>query len=285
MINLAPSVTTIKPYEYLSLALQYQYHGMEVCEPNHSWGYGIKEYFELHMILSGQGTFIHNEKSWQLSCGDGFLITPGQLVRYEADEKNPWTYIWIGFNGNEAKSLLEHSGLSESVPVFFTSEGLDLHQCFIMLSELKTTDKYHGLLGQGFLCHILGYLMKESKANQELSIQIASQTRYVQEMITYVEKQYHQPIGVSHIAQHIGLERKYMSKLFKDEVGITLQNYLVQYRMEKALHLLKRSELTIRQVAYSVGYKDPLVFSKAFKRITAQTPSQLRVLTKIEGDD
>ena len=78
------------------------------------------------------------------------------------------------------------------------------------------------------------------------------------------------------MAHYIGLDRKYISKLFKDSVGVTIQDYLVNYRMNKAKEMMKERTLSIGDISRSVGYDNPLIFSKMFKKTNGVSPSDYR---------
>jgi AraC-like DNA-binding protein len=83
-------------------------------------------------------------------------------------------------------------------------------------------------------------------------------------------------VHIETIAQTLGLNRKYLSKMFKQEMGITPQQYLIQFRMNRACELLQNPILTVGEVASSVGYADQLLFSKIFKRTMAVSPREYR---------
>jgi len=66
--------------------------------------------------------------------------------------------------------------------------------------------------------------------------------------------------------------------LFKKATGMSVAGYLAAYRIRRACDLLLTSDLSIKTVAYSVGYHDPLYFSRRFKEATSYTPSAYRTL-------
>ena len=92
----------------------------------------------------------------------------------------------------------------------------------------------------------------------------------------HISQKYSEPIRISEIAKHCGLDRSYLSKLFKNATDMTPQEYLLSFRMNKAKELLKDSSISVQNVAYSVGYNDPFSFSKFFKRETGLSPSEYR---------
>ncbi len=91
-------------------ALSVYYAGSEECAPGHLWG-GVRDHYLLHVIETGFGTFAGPGGEHMLGRGDLFLACPGELVRYRADERRPWTYHWIGFGGVAAGDVLKRVSL------------------------------------------------------------------------------------------------------------------------------------------------------------------------------
>ena len=86
--------------------------GMSRTEPFHSFGPAIKPHYVIHFILSGKGKFTISGKEYYLERGCGFLIPPNELVFYQADGEDPWTYVWVGFYGGMTEEVIKTMGLS-----------------------------------------------------------------------------------------------------------------------------------------------------------------------------
>ena len=93
---------------------------------------------------------------------------------------------------------------------------------------------------------------------------------YIDSALSFIEKNYQADVSIEDIARYIGLNRSYFGKVFKEGMGVSPQQFLIGYRMEKACELLKLSSLSIGEVGRSVGYPNQLHFSRAF-RITYGT--------------
>lgn len=78
------------------------------------------------------------------------------------------------------------------------------------------------------------------------------------------------------MATYVNLNRSYLSSIFQQSTGMTIQEYLTKFRMTRASELLKITNLTVEQIAESCGYKDALVFSKAFKKTMDMTATAYR---------
>lgn len=72
--------------------------GVEACAPGHSFGPAVREYFLLHYVVRGKGIFRRGKREYTLQAGEIFVIRPGEVTYYEADMRDPWEYMWAGFD-------------------------------------------------------------------------------------------------------------------------------------------------------------------------------------------
>jgi AraC-like DNA-binding protein len=72
------------------------------------------------------------------------------------------------------------------------------------------------------------------------------------------------------------LDRSYLGALFRERTGLPPQQHLLQLRMEKAAGLIVESDLPISTIARSVGYDDPLLFSRMFRKVKGESPLGFR---------
>jgi len=86
------------------------YCGRESCQPGHSYGPAIRKQYLIHFVLAGCGKFHVGGRISELSAGDAFLIRPGEVTYYQADQNEPWTYAWMAFAGDQADAILEDVG-------------------------------------------------------------------------------------------------------------------------------------------------------------------------------
>lgn len=224
--------------------------GYDHCSPGHFFGPAVREYYLLHYILSGKGTYCVDGKTYILSAGDSFLIKPGQLTRYEADINEPWHYVWIGFNGILADDF------KQLPPVLKLSSG--------NFYEIRRSEEISGTRKE-YLTGILFKMYYEIFCNKK-------QTRdYAGEILEYIYCNYMSHITIEDLAKMVNLDRRYLSRLFKSKYGKSLKQFLMEYRMDKAEEFLKQGH-TVVCVADMVGYKDVCNFSKMFKKTKGKSP-------------
>ncbi|WP_338018412.1 response regulator [Lederbergia galactosidilytica] len=92
----------------------------------------------------------------------------------------------------------------------------------------------------------------------------------------YIDCYYHKSISLEEVAEQIGLSSYYLSKLFKEQYQVTFIEYLTQVRLEKAKNFLLEGTLPLKEIALTIGYKDPNYFSRVFKKETGLSPREYR---------
>ncbi len=102
--------------------------------------------------------------------------------------------------------------------------------------------------------------------------------RYIVEAIDYIEKHFAESdFSVGGMAESLGLSDGHLSRLFKSETEMGINNYLTRYRIRKALDYLKDVQVKVYEVAEKVGYQDIAYFSNTFKKLTGRTPSDYQI--------
>ena len=252
------------------------YCGRQECLPGHQFTSKRTE-FLLHIVLEGSGTFTAEGKIYNLKKNSIFLICPEQLTSYQSDSEEPWTYMWIAFNGLKAESLLRYAGLTKETPVAYLPDTIPyetaiqgiLSSCQLSFSnELRRSEYLYS-----FVAKLAEDLHPSDNENNEFSY---SHQAYVEYALDFIEHNYHYNIKVSDIADYVGINRSYLTKCFKKSLQLSPHEYLIDYRMNKAKDLLANTKIPINQIASQVGYEDPLAFSKAFKLFTGVSPKTYR---------
>ncbi len=274
---MAQDFTIFPSMTFVDLGL-YQF-GRENCDPAHSFGPAIRNHYLFHYILNGKGTFFWqdargHEHEMRLKAGQGFLISPRQITTYVADERIPWEYCWLEFDGLRAKESLEIIGLSVNNPIYnpvHSEFSQIMKEEMLYIVRNKKEAPLH-LIGHLYL--FIDALMRSVKENQPTVSKVKDY--YIKEALAYIEHNYMNDISVESIAESSGLNRSYFGKIFKESVGKSPQEFLINYRMIKAAELLRRTRYSINEIGCAVGYPNQLHFSRAFKSVYGVSPRNWR---------
>lgn len=98
----------------------------------------------------------------------------------------------------------------------------------------------------------------------------------IKEMCRYMEEHYSENISLVDVTQKVGFSKYYGGRLFKQYMGTTIIDYLIQIRMNKAKELLLQDEYSIKQISYMIGYQDPNYFTWSFKKTMGVSPVKYR---------
>ena len=256
------------------------YCGIEECDPGHLYGPTERSEYLLHYILEGKGKYYIGDKVYELGPHQAFLICPGVTTYYEADTEDPWSYLWVGFNGVKAKTYLEYLDLDDNHLIGeFPYPDLLLEQVQNILNARELTYA-NELKREGYLFLFFSTLIQYQ--HDKLSVSSGHDYPhqvYVEHALEFIEHNYNKNIKVNDIASYIGINRSYLANSFKKTMNMSPQEYLVNYRLDKASLLLRTTSLPINEIASSVGYEDPLAFSKTFKHFKGISPKLYRFST------
>lgn len=153
--------------------------------------------------------------------------------------------IWENLLGDEGKS--EQTQIED----FFALDTLEDMQSFI-LRLFQTA------------CQRIAQKMDGKKRNLIVSVK------------HFIEENYAKHITINDIARELYFNSTYLSFIFKQETGKTINDYITQIRIEKAKQLLRDPKIKVDDVCYRVGYQEPSYFSKLFKKHTGLSPRQYR---------
>ena len=243
-------------------------------------GPAIHDYFLIHTVFGGAGIFELAGKQYHCSEGDTFVIFPGVVFRYEPSVDTPWHYSWVAFTGEKAAVLLEEFGITPEHPVVTSTDVAKIQSLYRRLRHGLNTDHAPGLIDLEASGLLRLFLYELGLANREFMPKeenpLSEQERQLDQAIRWLFLQYTQSITIDQLAKSLGYHRTHLSRIFKQRTGQSPAQYLMKIRMEKAKELLGRS-LTITEVAASVGYSDPLYFSRQFRKWTGESPTDYRL--------
>lgn len=248
--------------------------GCSKTGPLHSFGPALKPHYLIHYVLSGRGIFRMDGEEYPLEAGCGFLIEPGQLSFYQADEKEPWTYIWVGFSGSRAEEYVNGLGISARRPVFGSDHSDELYGIVRDMMDHNTFGMRNELRRNGLLQIFLSVVAQSTPVTERDAADKANQ--YVRRAVEFIQRNFCNPIKVTDVAEYVCVNRSYLYTLFENSLGMSPQQFLATYRLTKAAEMLMMPQLPVESIALSCGYQDPLVFTKAFKQMKGISPTVYR---------
>lgn len=268
-------------------AISLDYCGREDCIKGWKFGPYVRESYVIHIVKKGKGTFSVNGKSYDLGPGQAFIIRPGEETTYRADDDDPWSYLWVGFHGYRAEDFIESMGYKKNNPIVKIEQMDVCVGCVEKMLAASQITRINEVKRLSELMMLFATVMEDNASEETVSDNTEYPSKiYVRAAVDFITEKYMNKIKIDDIADFIGISRSHLTGSFKKEMGVSPQEYLINFRLEKAASLLRSSKEQINIIAYQCGYEDSLSFSKAFKQKFGMSPKAFRSLeVELEKSD
>lgn len=247
--------------------------GWEKRLPSSSFGPIKRNYYIIHFVINGKGIFKTADKVYNIKKGDSFLVTPHHSCFYEADEKDPCEYYWIGVSGQGITDLFTDAGFIRNNTYCINLKALNtVIEKMKYLINLSISTPNLELLVNGYFYLIMFDMISKTK-------KIVYQKDIVTNVKEYIDMHYQEPITVSSVAKILNYDRTYLFRKFKAKMNISIMDYISNLRLNKIKQLLK-DDIQIHQLPYLTGFNDYQSLFTFFKKRTGMTPTQYKKTTK-----
>lgn len=148
----------------------------------------------------------------------------------------------------------------------------------ILMSVMTTADTvYAACRTNGKVLILLSYYIQYYPSRK------STETDYIMQARDYIERNFRQvSCTVKSVADKVQIDRTYLYRLFKEETGFSVIEYINNCRIGRACTMLNNTNVQIKDVALSVGFSDQLYFSKVFRKLKGITPTEYRKSTQMK---
>lgn len=228
------------------------------------------------LVEKGSGILEYDGQSYVLSVGDCVFLDCRRPYSHRTDETDLWTLHWAHFYGPNMAGIYEKYAERGGRPTFHTSAPENfltlLEQLFGLASssdhvkDMKICEKLTGLLT----------LLMEESWQPEKNISVSAKRRSLQDVKDYIDLHYAEKLSLDSLSEQFFINKFYLSRIFKEQFGVTINSYLLQVRITHAKQLLRFSDLNIEKIGQECGMNDANYFTRAFKKIEGVTPGEYR---------
>lgn len=252
--------------------------GHYFCNAAYSFGY------ESEIALQGD----HNLNIMLFAVQDGaleleisgstMLATSGQIVLFDC--RDPYRYrgsdglefTWLLFNGLNTRSFYRRILQSKGdrhvfAPATYSEILLELDG---LLSGCASGERLSESACSQLLHRILCLLLLEDSGL------VRDQDSLVTQAIRYMNEHLFEPLSVAMVAEAVNLSSSHFSRQFKRHTGYSPYEYIVLRRLDKAKYLLTSTQLTVKEIAYHIGYNSEENFIHSFQKNVGISPSLFR---------
>ena len=250
--------------------------GNEVCEPKHSYGPAVRDYYLMHIVTEGKGVFQNAWGSFEIGKNQGFMIFPHEITVYTADQHTPWVYSWVGYSGARAAEMTELLGVTPQNPVITLGNyGGRATGILRDIYEDSASLDMREMAAMGGLYRLFA-LIKQSGVPVSGKGAPSESERYYQRAYWHMEANYQRNLHIADVAAFVGLSRSQLFRVFIAACGLPPQRVLLMLRLRQAERLLLATDLPLKAVAVSSGFSGAAHMGEVFKQEKGITPAQFR---------
>lgn len=265
-------ITTMRPLKSLPVFSCYHHQKVNTAEYESMGKYRKNEHHcVFHYTLAGRGEFFAGKKAWQITQGLGFLHVINQEnagYRYPADGKEPWEFICISMEWGSVRKICREMATRYG-PVFRLPLGHPALQALFAEARWEGKEALPAQESAALVAGLLQALLASAQKKEVLPQIILDAKRLT-------EARAEGNLTVQELAVALHVSREHLSRQFARYTGRSISAYIEDARMQKAMHLLKESNLPIQEVAWRLGFSSVSNFSRALKRKTGLSPSSYR---------
>ena len=270
--------------EVIDLVTFYYY----LLYPNKIYEGEVHDYYELYVCLSGKAKVKSGDKEFDLFEKD-FLITPPGMHHTHNPDKTFLSSVSICFSAkglddtlicnkvgqlNDEKMNVLNILINEYINNYEFQPDSDIP--YVKKVDYKNEYAYPQMFKCGLemiLIQITRYFQDQTERT-EVNIQREYKKNKV---VEYIKEHYKEKVVLEDIAKEFNYSVGHLCRKFKVEIGDSVVNYIIKYRISMAMRLLfERQDLSIEEIALDVGFNDVQFFDKTFKKLTGMTPGKYR---------
>lgn len=260
------------------------------------WAYPTHnhDHFEIILIEKGHGIHEINGKEVEYREGSIFLLTPDDYHLFKIEEPTSFLYIkFTEYHFQNSQSTQDRSKWMHKIesilyqpnviPGVITYDDNDRSFIFLLARQIETEYNNGKCYSEDIMIDCLGTMLSivarstcYVQDHQDRSQ--ANNSSKVNQIINHIRKNIYQAstVRIKSLADHFNMSENYISSYFKKETGESLRTYILKYRLNLVLYRLKKSNDTISEIAYDLGFFDDSHLSKLFKQEFGITPKEYR---------
>lgn len=235
--------------------------GYQQCSPGWTFEPSCRDSYTVQYVTSGCGTIFKDGESIPVHAKEAFILRPGETFQLHADVLDPWTYIWIGF-----RTTLDLPELHAQT--VFPAQNLE--NLFLKIANCNKMENHP--LEPLLLSYIWEFIFRMRQMQTDFSHGHKKAEDYVEQACQLIQSHY-ATMNVNQLADHLHLNRCYLSRIFKQSKGLSIKSYWTNTRLQAGRNLILQNH-TVAQASALVGYADIASFSRAFKAYYKYSPKQ-----------
>ena len=265
------------------------YAGDVIAETNHmkagDYPLHYHDHFELELVVSGEGYQFFDNKKYDLKMGDMYIVRPLDVHQIHSNDITIRN-VKIKENAMQKWVLKKLYALRNPVVFHLNEEEYKVFiNLFDLLGKELEENHHHSLETTSILCELIyTYFFRLNKEEEN-----SSNNGFINKVTFFLQNDNHftQKVTLQEIADYVGYSKFYTSTMFHQIYGITIQQYIVNLRIEYAKKLINKSDYSITEIALECGFSSSSNFYSQFTKIVGTSPLLYKKQTegKIKHDN
>lgn len=244
--------------------------------PHRSSRSGLASYL-FFMVLDGSGTLDYDGHRHELRTGDCVFVDCHKAYAHETSEQL-WRLKWVHFYGPNLGGIYAKYAERGGKCVFKPAEPQPFEAAVDAVIATAGSDSY---IKDMELCEklttLLTLLMAQSwNPGTSSAPDTLRGKRDLQPVKDYLDTHYSEKITLDQLAERFFINKFYLTRVFKEQFGVSVNDYLLQVRITRAKQLLRFTDAPIQEIAHECGLNDANYFTRVFRRAEGQPPGAYR---------
>ena len=230
--------------------------------------------FLCFIVLSGEGELRYEGEEFKLHQGDCVFIDCREAYSHSTFD-NLWSLQWCHFYAPSLPGVYEKYKERGGRPVFHLADIKTFTMLLTDLYDLASSSDYiRDMRINEKLGSLLTLLMEQSWHPE--SVMVSRKRLELAAVKEYLDEHYTEKIALDDLSEHFFINKFYLSKIFKEIYGTTVNNYLISKRITRAKQLLRFTDMTVDEIGAAVGMADANYFSRMFRKVEGISPREYR---------
>lgn len=230
--------------------------------------------FLCFIVLSGKGALSYEEQTYQLSKGDCVFIDCRKAYSHSTSV-DLWALQWCHFYAPSLPAVYEKYKERGGHPVFHPADIKPFTTLLTDIYDLASSSDYiRDMRINEKLGTLLTLLMEQSWHPESMTV--SRKRLELAAVKEYLDEHYTEKIALDDLSEHFFINKFYLSKIFRETYGTTVNNYLISKRITRAKQLLRFTDMTVDEVGAAVGMGDANYFSRMFRKVEGISPREYR---------
>lgn len=258
--------------------------------PSDKWTHARASLVEYELFVITEGTLYlkYGCDQFTVNKGEYLILPPSEFLR-QGFKPSYCAFYWLHFllsthpqtNINYAKNMYLLKERTQGQNYVIPQQGNipKLAKLIVLLRQLQ--DQVNGkypisvinITTTSIIAELCGQL---STYSINKSVSLKNEKNIYSEIKNYVKINIQKKLTASDVSQYFGYNRQYLSKCFKNIVGVSLKEYILQQKIEAANSFLTDTNMTVTEIALQLNFSNVCNFSRTYKQITGFTPIEYR---------